>query len=868
MLLRRFVFLLAFCFALGPPIFAQSRSGPFTINSSSSPCASINVLGQATVGIQVTGTFSATLQPEVSVQGQKPQNTQVTPSTSSTGQATITAAGTYVSGVGGYDTFLVCVSSYASGTATIYLNASPAPNASLFGNGGIASSVPFSGVGASTNANTLVEGGLGSLSPSGSATVAGSQLWVGGGIPDAGITFTDSETGGTLVFNDTVYVTYTLNSALGQTTPSKEFAIQLDTNCTSGSSCSLTVTPPTVVSSAFTGWTVYDTLSIGQEKEQTVLSNCVNLSFSTSCVIGTVGTGASAPTQNASILQPPNVQTSPCSYTILPTIFVQKADGNNYPYGGMDFSNNSGVLPAPMGTLTFCDRLFITDSKQSIQDETQAGAGPIRNALVSISHLSGVTTTTGSGTDDRAIAFRDTDSLTSPTYEQWLGIYGEHFIYNNNFSCTAPGPGIGEECSAAIGVDSEDDRTAGVNEISGIVGIHGNAGTQYATPKFSSSCGTGASPCVVGVIGSAAQASTINVNGAPSYAGVLGVVGSEGTNTNSFGYDFWAGGGINGARFTENEGAFYIPFGTYSSSNANDYAIRDTATAKSQFNGIFWLGGGSGGAVVPVITTDATSALGITGSIAQTNGSLSTGAITALTTANIDLTLGGTGNSLTYTYAVCSVDGNGGQVCSATKSFTNGPTTLSATNSIEISIPNPIGIQGPVQWTIYRTVCPGSGGVCGGAGATGKIGAFSAQTDMLSVGSAPQEFLDQGASGDGTTLPVGNSTGSVQGALFETSSNCKVNSTSPATCGAAAAGTVVVPTTTTTYTVDTTAITANSEILLQYTTDATGLPSSPTCVVPSTLGDVFPSARTAGTSFTFTLPSTTGTVCVHYFLVN
>jgi hypothetical protein len=858
MLLRRFVCPLAFCFALGPPIFAQSRSGPFTINSSSSPCASINVLGQATVGIQVTGTFSATLQPEVSVQGQTPQNTQVTPSTSSTGQATITAAGTYVSGVGGYDTFLVCVSSYASGTATIYLNASPAPNASLFGNGGIASSVPFSGVGASTNANTLVEGGLGSLSPSGSATIAGSEEWIGGGIPDAGLTFTDAQTGGTLVFGDIVYMEVTLNSVLGQTTPTKEFNVRLDTNCTSGSACSLTVTPPTVVSSAFTGWTLYDTLSTGVEKEQNALSNCVNLSFSTNCVIGTIAAGPSPPTQNASILQPPNVQTSLCSWSILPTTFELKADGNNYPYGGMDFSNDP-ILPTPKGTLTFCDRLFITDSKTSIEDETQANGGPIRNALVSISS-NGNSTTQSSSTDDRVIAVRGVDSAINPAYSQFLGYYGEQFIYNNAFSCENASP-LGEDCAAGIRIDMEDNRTAGTNAISDLVAAHFSAGTTNASPNFS--CGSG--PCVSGVIGSAGQSVTPNVAGANSYAGVVGVVNSSGTNNNSTAYDFWAY--PPSSLFSFAEGALFIPTG-FSSSHANDYAIRSVATAKSQFNGIFWLGGGPGGAVVPVITTDATSALGIMGSIAQTNGSLSTGQITALTTGQITLVLIGTGNSLTYTYAVCSVDGNGGEVCSATKSVTNGPTTLSATNFIEVQIPNPIGIQGPVAWRIYRTVCPGSGGVCGTGGATGLIGTFSAQTDMLAAGTAPQDFLDQGATGDGTTLPVGNSTGSVKGALFETSSNCKVNSTSPATCGAAAAGTVVVPTTTTTYAVDTTAITANSEILLQYTTDATGLPSSPTCVVPSTLGDVVPSARTAGTSFTFTLPSTTGTVCVHYFLVN
>jgi hypothetical protein len=134
--LRRFLFTL-FALALAPPgLFGQSKAGPFTINSSTSPCASISVTANATVGIQVTGTFSATLQPEVSIAGQAAQNAQVTPSTSSTAQSTITAAGIYSSPVAGFDTFLVCVSSYASGTATVYLTSTTAVNASLLGGGG------------------------------------------------------------------------------------------------------------------------------------------------------------------------------------------------------------------------------------------------------------------------------------------------------------------------------------------------------------------------------------------------------------------------------------------------------------------------------------------------------------------------------------------------------------------------------------------------------------------------------------------------------------------------------------------------------------------------------------------------------------
>lgn len=147
MQLRRFLFLLfaAFAFALGPPGFsekalAQSLAKTFTLTAANQ-CASIGVTSLPTIGIQITGTFSATLQPEVAINGQAPQNTQVKPSTSSTAQSTITAAGVYKAAVGGYDTFALCVSSYASGTATVQLNPSNAINAELFDSGGTVASV-------------------------------------------------------------------------------------------------------------------------------------------------------------------------------------------------------------------------------------------------------------------------------------------------------------------------------------------------------------------------------------------------------------------------------------------------------------------------------------------------------------------------------------------------------------------------------------------------------------------------------------------------------------------------------------------------------------------------------------------------------
>jgi hypothetical protein len=106
------------------PAFAQS-TGPFVLTATTSPCATIGTLSNyATVGIRVSGTFSATLQPGVTIQGQPSTNTSVVPVGSTTSQNTITAAGAYTASVAGASTFQICATGFVSGTATIWLNVS------------------------------------------------------------------------------------------------------------------------------------------------------------------------------------------------------------------------------------------------------------------------------------------------------------------------------------------------------------------------------------------------------------------------------------------------------------------------------------------------------------------------------------------------------------------------------------------------------------------------------------------------------------------------------------------------------------------------------------------------------------------------
>lgn len=182
--------------------FARGQTTPApngTVLGANLQCATIAVGGLATVGIQVTGTWSATLQPEVAVAGQAAQNTQVTPSTSTTPQSTISSNGVYYANVAGASTFSICVTSYVSGTATVYYQANSHINASLFGGGG----------GSGSGISIVNVAGLNSISGKTNGTVAS--------VLDGNST-TDCTTGGgsTLVlcrYTGSVWGTYPAGSA-------------------------------------------------------------------------------------------------------------------------------------------------------------------------------------------------------------------------------------------------------------------------------------------------------------------------------------------------------------------------------------------------------------------------------------------------------------------------------------------------------------------------------------------------------------------------------------------------------------------------------------------------------------------------------
>lgn len=142
---------------------------------------------------------------------------------------------------------------------------------------------------------------------------------------------------------------------------------------------------------------------------------------------------------------------------------------------------------------------------------------------------------------------------------------------------------------------------------------------------------------------------------------------------------------------------------------------------------------------------------------------------------------------------------------------------------------------------------------------TNSTGTFDT---ALSRGSAGVVTVDTGT--------CGNAAGTLKSGAYATGTNCS-SSASPAVCSAAPAGSVVIAAAASTVTVNTTAVTANSQIFLTAD-DTLGTKLSVTCnsTLATLIGGLAVTARTAGTSFQITSGATPAVnpLCISYFIVN
>jgi hypothetical protein len=210
--------------------------------------------------------------------------------------------------------------------------------------------------------------------------------------------------------------------------------------------------------------------------------------------------------------------------------------------------------------------------------------------------------------------------------------------------------------------------------------------------------------------------------------------------------------------------------------------------------------------------------------------------------------------------------GGGAGVCPTNSSITDSGTAVTTTDTggyvapVFVANGTTAGFIDFPQGTTSAAVAP-----CN----TATSICFQAPTSVTS-----QLRVWAGAPATGTTFWT-NSSGTMTETInpgISTATNCN-SAASPAVCGSAAAGSVVIPTGTTssTLTVNTSTVTANSQIIF-YPDDSLGTRLSVTCnsTLATLAGGSFISARTPGTSFAITFNGSilTNGVCGSFVVVN
>ena len=149
-----------------------------------------------------------------------------------------------------------------------------------------------------------------------------------------------------------------------------------------------------------------------------------------------------------------------------------------------------------------------------------------------------------------------------------------------------------------------------------------------------------------------------------------------------------------------------------------------------------------------------------------------------------------------------------------------------------------------------------------------SAGSSGSALQLGTPGGIRATILPSGNFGIGTTIPGSLLTvnGRASANLFGSETNCS-STAGPAVCAAAAAGSVIIPAAGTDVTVNTTAVTANSQIFAIFD-QSLGTKLGVTC--NSTTANPHIGARVAGTSFTIhaNVSPVTNPACFSYFIIN
>lgn len=763
MQLRRFLLIASLLSAFSPHLLAQVSGAITTASAGPGNCVTVSAASQSTVAIQITGTWSGTIQPEIVISGAgTPQNLQVTPSTSATAQSTITANGFYQARVAGGSTFLVCATAWSSGTANVFLNATQA--VSLNGIGNSAASVPWSGVTAGSNTNALTMGTGGTFTPTGLGQIVSTLGYMQPGISAPSLS--TSSTGGTIANSHTIHVVVSYNNALGETLPSVDVSIQTPAGAGTNS---VTVTAPTLPT-GYTSYTVYDydnnLTANGPYLKQTASAACVAITGN--CVIATIGAGSNPLTVPTAFPTPPNAQAFNGMYGEQPSIWFPKADGNYYPWLTVDWST-CGVNFNPCGTPTVTHRTFFTDFGNGF-NTTPAYGAPItlqsyNNAFIAINHLYGVNTSTSN--QDRGIGMLTANPLN---YSGQMKGY-EGLQIETDMNCNG--------CTVLAAVDTEVTPLSMQMQNNAVTSYGTGIGTNAARFEYfrgGPAMDTQRNAAVYAIVADQNSSAPVGGNTLNLFDGQCNNSNGYNHNVSCLGFHFesagsnpYGGGQI--ALFSQ--GAF-----TPSESRGDFFIRNDIHGFTSQLNGQLGnIGLYNSDAGTPYNTASSETH---TGSIAVAQ--IGTNSVAAIASC--------TGGASTYTFELIANDGNGGKSVMATQN-----TGATCTNPLTSGNPATVSIAnvGSASWvTAVKAALAAGNSVdvyrCGGPMGLGKVGTLTLAQDTMSFGVTA--FSDTGIVATGS-CPTVNSTGSVAPQFVSNTNGGAVNKIA-GTCTAGAATTCTV----------------------------------------------------------------------------
>jgi hypothetical protein len=584
-----------------------------------------------------------------------------------------------------------------------------------------ATTMPFSGNTASSNTAAKTEGTGGSESPLNIGQVAGSQVWQDDGLVAPAISF--GLTGGSFIAGRATSIRYTFVSAAGQTYGSVSTSGgNVSLGCSSGSTCQLTITAPTLPS-GITGYSVYaqDCGTTPCGGSETLQAGCTNITGN--CVLNSVGGGASIPTSNTAYLQPSPVATNECPAGSIPNWFIKDNSGNWHTQAAIDPVNTGSLPPSPYGTLTFCRRTWFNDSL--------SGGPPGKNSFIAIFHTPGVgVSSTG---QDRALHLEmDNVAPDSNSYYGWEGIQSQVVVSGTP---TFTGTPDGEESAGSF-------QTNMLNTNAMAGGTYGPNAIRAQIFRNANGSITSCTYCYAAVYAIATNGAAGSLSGGQMVAGRFIVTDSGGCTSCS-------GQAIaitKGTRFTSTTRGLGIEdFGT----NTADWNIFSASTNGTPTSGRNWFGGN----VYFANLITAAKEIAVTGSLVA-SGSVSSAAFATPSFANGNIQNIGTTGATTDTYKVTAVDGNGKEsAVSGAGTTTTANATLDGTNFNRINLNAPTLVIGVGSYKVYRTTAGGT------PSTTGLIGTITVTNTTL--GGSSFTLDDTGLAGDGSTPPTVNNTGNI-----------------------------------------------------------------------------------------------------------